>query len=424
MRPACGLFTGLLLGLYPALLPAYPLDGYADTGIRRLQGAAMIQSGEVHGRMQPEGATLPTRAVDLRLLDRPDLEIPASDPDFTAEIVALLGDEADRYSISVLDLSDPGHPLYAEHNGNIPRNPGSVGKLVVGTGLFQALADAYPDDLAARRRVLHDTRVIADDFIIHDHHKVRFWNPVARTLTRRPLKLGDEGSLWEYLDWMLSASSNAAASTVIEQAMLLGRLQRDYPLAPAASGTFFRESKKSELRQLLVETLQAPLTRNGIDLKALRQGSFFTAMGKRKVPGTSSYATSRELMQWLLRLEQGRIVDAFSSRELKRLLYMTERRIRYASSPALRRSAVYFKSGSLYQCKQEPGFKCYKYHGNVRNLMNSVAIVEDPAVERRLYYIVTLTSNVLRKNSAVAHQTLATRIHRLLERRHGLGKRD
>jgi hypothetical protein len=117
-------------------------------------------------------------------------------------------------------------------------------------------------------------------------------------------------------------------------------------------------------------------------------------------------------------MEQGRLVDEFSSREIKRLLYMTERRIRYASSPALRDSAVYFKSGSLYSCKQEEGFTCGKYMGNVRNYMNSVAIVETATEEYQLDYIVTLISNVLRKNSAVEHQTLGTRIHRLIEKAH------
>ena len=56
--------------------------------------------------------------------------------------------------------------------------------------------------------------------------------------------------------------------------------------------------------------------------------------------------------------------------------------------------------------------------GNILNLMNSVAIVESPAGNRHLHYIVTLTSNILKENSAVAHQTLAMRIHRLLEKRH------
>jgi hypothetical protein len=37
---------------------------------------------------------------------------------------------------------------------------------------------------------------------------------------------------------------------------------------------------------------------------------------------------------------------------------------------------------------------------------------------RDYHYLVTVSSNVLRKNSAVAHQTLALRIHRLIEARH------
>ena len=97
---------------------------------------------------------------------------------------------------------------------------------------------------------------------------------------------------------------------------------------------------------------------------------------------------------------------------------MTERRIRYASSPALTDSALYFKTGSLYSCKKEEGFKCVPYAGNVKNYMNSVAIVEYPPGDNRLYYISTLVSNVLRKNAAVDHQTMATRIHRLIEKAH------
>jgi hypothetical protein len=124
-------------------------------------------------------------------------------------------------------------------------------------------------------------------------------------------------------------------------------------------------------------------------------------------------------MHYLIKLEQGKLVDAFSSREIKRLIYMTQGRIRYASSPALGASAVYFKSGSLYKCRPEPDFKCRKYHGNVINMLNSVAMVESPAAERKLFYLVTVMSNVLRKNSAVVHQTLATRIHRLIEAYHG-----
>jgi hypothetical protein len=119
-------------------------------------------------------------------------------------------------------------------------------------------------------------------------------------------------------------------------------------------------------------------------------------------------------------MEQGRLVDEWSSRQLKRLLYMTERRIRYASAPALKDAAVYFKSGSLYSCQPEEGFKCGKYKGNKVNYMNSVAIVEQEVEGKKLHYVVIVISNVLRKNSAVEHQALGTEMHRMIKQRNGV----
>ena len=136
-------------------------------------------------------------------------------------------------------------------------------------------------------------------------------------------------------------------------------------------------------------------------------------------PGDSS-GTARELMRYLLRMEEGRLVDEWSSREIKRLMYVTERRIRYASAPSLADAAVYFKSGSLYECAKEAGFVCGQYMGNVKNYMNSIAIIEYPAGDRKLHYMVTLISNVLRKNSAAEHQALATRLQQLIVTRHGV----
>jgi hypothetical protein len=101
-------------------------------------------------------------------------------------------------------------------------------------------------------------------------------------------------------------------------------------------------------------------------------------------------------------------------------MYQTERRIRYGSSPALADAALYFKSGSLFECAPEPDFVCKAYAGNVKNLMHSVAIVEAPAQTRRLHYLVVVMSNVLRRNSAVEHQTLGTAIHKLIGSRHPL----
>jgi hypothetical protein len=419
-----------MLVLLPAVsgtvrVNGYPLDGYAETGIRRVEAARLAKEGVIAGSKQPPGALLPTAQVELRLLDHKDLELPPPDPVFTREVLKLLGGNAGSYGVAVLDITDPAHPRYAEHRGDHRQNVGSVGKLVVALALFQALADTWPDDLAKRRQILRETMVTADGFSHTDHHTIRIFDVATKKLTRRRLLDGDRGSLWEYLDWALSASSNSAAAMVMREVMLLRQYGSNYPPSREEIDRFFRDSPKQALTELFRRSFYEPVTRNGLDLELLRQGSFFTAEGKRRVPGPgSSYGTAHELMRYILRMEQGRLVDEFSSREIKRLLYMTERRIRYASSPALKDAAVYFKSGSLYACREEEGFTCGKYRGNVRNYMNSVAIVESPAGDYRLDYMVTLISNVLRKNSAVDHQTLATRIQRLIEAAHPLPKQD
>ena len=413
--------AAIILALLLALshdTAAYPLYGSEDTGIRRLEQARLAHEGKVDGPQKVPGELLSVEQVDLRLLEHKALELPTPDADFTAQITGLLDGYEDRYSIAVLDLSDLSNVRYAEHNGTRPQNPGSVGKIVVAAATFQALADTHTEDPARRLAVLRDTTVTADEFIIRDSHTVRLWDPASQVLTRRPLEIGDQASLWEFLDWMLSPSSNAAAAIVQRETMLLRNFGEAYPQPFDVSQRFFDETPKQTLGQLFTTSFEGAVTRNGLDIEGLRQGSFFTRTGKAKVPGTNSYATSRELMKFVLRMEQGQIVDEFSSREIKRLLYVTERRIRYASSPTLRDAAVYFKSGSFYKCEEEEGFTCKKYMGNKLNLMNSVAIVESPAGNPRLFYMVTLLSNVLRKNSAVDHQTLATRIHQLIEQYH------
>jgi hypothetical protein len=408
----------ILLLIAPLKGWSYPLDGYPATGILRLEGFRLAQEGKVQGIRVPPGALLGLDQVDLRLSGQSNFQIPAIDPDFSEKIQNLLGDDADNYGIAVLDLTDTGAPRYMEHRGDYRANPGSVGKLVVVLGIFQALADLYPDDLDHRLKILRDTIVTADQFIQSDHHKVPFWTLGSKKIDYRPLQIGDQASLWTYLDWMLSASSNAAASMVIKELMLLVQYGRNYPVTTAVADAFFKETPRQQLSQLLSKSLQEAVIRNGLDPEQLRQGSFFTRKGKQLVAGTTSYATPKELMRFLLKMEQGLLVDPFSSREIKRLIYMTQGRIRYASAPALFPAAVYFKSGSLYRCKAEPNFKCGKYQGNVENRLNSVAIVEYPAETRKFYYMVVVMSNVLRKNSAVAHQTLATRIQRLIEAQH------
>ena len=397
---------------------AYPLDGYEETGIRRLEGNRLANQGIVNDVKQPPGALLSMKDVDLRLAGK-TFELPPPDPEFTREVTTILTGSMDQYGVAVLDLSDPAHPRYAEHRGDYKQNVGSVGKLIVVLSLFQALADIYPNDIDARKRVLKNTVVTADSFSQHDSHTVRIFDPKTRTLIRRPVQIGDKATLYEWLDWMLSPSSNSAAGMVMREAMLVRQFGVAYPPSEEEIKRFFDTTPKSELTALFEKTFYEPVTRNGIDLDQFRQGSFLTAGGKQKVPGAGdSYGTARELMHYLLRLEQGRLVDVFSSREIKRLIYVTERRIRYASSPALADAAVYFKSGSLFECAKEPGFVCRPYAGNVKNYMNSTAIVESPAAGRRLYYMSTLVTNILRKNSAAEHQALATLLQQLIAADH------
>lgn len=385
---------------------AYPVYEADSRGIARLEP---YQATEL-----PAGARLPLARVDLRLTGSRDLDLPPSDPELTKRIAARLGKDAANFSFAVLDLSDPARPRYSEHRGEAISTAGSVGKLLVGLAFFQALAEAWPDDIQARERVLCDTMITADEVILSDSHDVPLVGADGK-LVFRPLRQGDTANLWTWLDWMLSSSSNSAASMVLKQAMLLQRFGRDYPVSRDRAEAAFAEPE--ERRQAwLKATLIEPVARNGLDPAQLQQGKFFTRNGKRLVPGFPSRVTVRELCRFMLRLEQGRLVDEFSSRELKRLLYLTEGRIRYAASPALYNAALYFKSGSLYSCTHEPGSDCGQYRGNKVNLLASVAEVESPAMDPQTFYIAAVVSNVLRRNSSDLHKELATDIHRIVIR--------
>jgi len=405
----------LLTICWPLLAICYPMDGYEATGIKRLEAARLTQEGKLSGTPQPVGGTLKLEQVDIRLRDKPDFQIPEPDPQFSEQVRTLLGGRTSQYSIAVLDLSDMSNPKYAEHNADHAQNPGSVGKLAVALAVFQMLADLYPNDIEKRRHILKSTLITADEFVIHDSHTVRFFNIEKQKLTRHPLHPGDQGTLWEFVDWMVSASSNSAGSAVMKELVLMARFRERYPVSREEGDQYIDNTPKSELGAVFEKAMQEPITRNGLDLTKFRQGSFFTHVGDSKIPGPNSYATPRELMRYLVKMEQGKLVDEWSSREIKRLLYSTERRIRYASSPALYPAAVYFKSGSLFRCYSRP---CPQYQGDKENLMNSIAIVETPAGTLKRYYIVTLMSNVLRRNSASDHAALAARLNQLIEKLH------
>jgi hypothetical protein len=190
-----------------------------------------------------------------------------------------------------------------------------------------------------------------------------------------------------------------------------------YPPSKAQLDAFVLGAPPGRLSALLHDALLDGLRKNGIDASRLRQGSPFTRGGRARMPGSlGSTSTARELVNFLARMEQGKLVDPWSSLQIKRLLYLTDIRIRYAAEPTLDSAAVYYKSGSLYACGGRG--PCGKYYGNSKNYMNSVAIVEYQGTGKQLRYLVGLLSNVLGKNSIETHQALARRIHHVIADRH------
>ena len=413
--------SGIVLGslIHSSLTSAYPIDGYLDTGISRLEYYRLSEAGEIDGKSLYAGAKRTTDEIRPRLIDvEGHSQLPAVNTSVSAQLAPLIPMQPQNYGIALLDLSDPEAPVYAEHNGNFLSNVGSVGKILAAVALFSKLQEIYPDNIEKRRQILSNTIVTADEFVVKDHHKVRLWDVEKRELQHRALKIGDQGNLYEYLDWALSPSSNAAAAMVQREVVLLSHFGKSYPVSDDIAQAYLKDTPKAELGKLFLDVMIAPLEAAGIDTDKLRQGSFFTRTGKNRIPGTNSYGNPRELVKLLYQMETGKLIDVFSSTELKRLIYLTERRIRYASHPNLNPHSVYFKSGSLYGCQPEEGFTCGKYMGNRMNLLASVAIVESEEDGKTYHYLAVVQSNVLKVNSAVAHQTLAARIHKLVKSMH------
>lgn len=405
--------------LFAAPAFGYPLDGWEHTDISRLEAFDLAHTVLVERGTIRTGALKRMDEVRLGLVDHPEFEIPAADPGFSAEIRGLLGGDAGAYGIAVLDITDPDRPFYAEVNGTTEQNPGSVGKIVAALALFQALADAHPYDVEARNRALRDSVIPASMLSDGDTHVVPFWKKGDRSIRRREITRGDSANLWTWLDWMMSASSNAGGSVVMAQIPAVRHFGKSYPVSTQELDGYLFGASPGALAASLHDGLLDGLRRNGINPALLRQGSPFTKGGRARMPGTiGSTSTARELVKFLARMEQGKLVDPWSSLELKRLLYLTDIRIRYAAEPTLDTSAVYYKSGSLYACGGRG--PCGKYVGNSKNYMNSIAIVEFDGAEKQLRYIVALLSNVLGKNSIETHQALARRIHHVIADRHGV----
>ncbi|MGO4918182.1 serine hydrolase [Maribacter spongiicola] len=397
----------------------YPIDGYERTGIKRLKRLEMIKNGEIKDASAlPAGAMKSYSDIQLNLLSRKNdsaMGLMQVNEDFQKEISALFRGLDKSYSLTVLDISDPEHVRYAERNETAGYQPGSVGKLAVLLGLFTQLEKIYPDSFEKRTELLKNKSVKAGIWGLTDEHTIPIYNIEKNTLVKRQVIASDVFTLYEWADHMLSVSNNGAASIVWREVLLMAAFGEKYPdLTQEETDAYFKETPRKDLTDLSNDVVNLPLRDLGITSDEWRLGSFFTR-GPNTYVGDKggSIGSPQGLMKFLVQLEQGKVVDEDSSLEMKRLMYMTDRRIRYAQSPVLKEAAVYFKSGSLYKCDRSNGEACGKYMGNVTNFMNSVIIVEHPDNCR---YMVVLMTNVLRKNSASDHMYLAGNIDKIIRK--------
>lgn len=410
--PLVATLSVLLLLFFPWQTAfTYPINGVNKTNIRRLVRLERMDSAKLV-RTLPYGARYSLPYVKLNLMDRAiDSNLIESDPDLEAELEKLIPNGGRAYSLAIMDITPGREPRYVERNANLTYQPGSVGKLAVVTALMCELENVFVDSVQQRWNLLRDRVVKGGPFAVYDHHTIPEYDPETERYSRPRVNEQHEFSLYEWVDHMLSVSNNGAASVVWREAILMRVYGPKYPdLTREEAAAYFKNTPRGELRDISKSVISEPLRHLGIGPDEFRVGTMFTRGASAIVPpeGGSS-ATPRGLMKWLTALESGNMIDKPSSLEIKRLMYMTDRRIRYAHAPVLDSAAVYFKSGSLYGCK--PGTSCGKYKGNRMNYMNSVCIVEQPEGTR---YLVALMTNVLGRNSGYDHQLLATRIDKML----------
>ena len=292
----------------------YPIDGFPLSGIRRLERLRLIVEGKMQGPKPLSGAQRSITSINLNLIDarqRDPVDFFKPGTTLQRDIEALFPDRHESYSLALLDITaGVDKTRFAQIQGDRQFSPGSVGKLAVAAGLFHELKDIYPDEPEKRRNLLVQRMVIAGKWIHRDHHDVPIFNPADGSFVSRPIREGDSFSLYEWADHMLSASANAAASTVWKEAILMRKFGRKYPPTPEEEKNFFEKTPKSELTETAMSIVNDPLRESGITQQEWQLGSLFTSEGKRMVPsGGSSRGTPKGLLKFLIGMEQGKIVD-------------------------------------------------------------------------------------------------------------------
>jgi len=399
--------TLLSIGLF-FWLSIYPVDGYKSTKIARLLYIQnVIDSGAKITRIPP-GALHSIDDIKLNLVGYKYSEMDdllSEDPEFTKKIKSVVPKGA--YSITVLDITDIENIKYAAINENKGYQPGSVGKIVVMNAFFTELSKIYPDSWDKRVALLRDRKVTARYWGEGDHHSIPVYDTATGKQIRRKVVKTDNFSLYEWLDHMVSVSNNGAASVVYRETVLMAVFGKDYPgITNEIAEEYFNSISRDSLRNMSHRIINEPMRKLGITKDEWRLGGPFTRTASGKLGRKEgSHATPKGMMKFFIKLEQSNIVDYNTSLEMKRMLYLTDRRIRYAKSPKLDSAMVYFKSGSYYSGGSG------NYMGSKFNYMNSVIIVEQPNGTK---YIVCLMTNVLNKNSANDHYYMAGKIDNII----------
>ncbi|MGB5275219.1 MAG: hypothetical protein WBN39_14285, partial [Flavobacteriaceae bacterium] len=246
----------------------YPIDGYEQTGIKRLLRLERIQSGEIKSTTPlPPGAMKTYDQIKLNLTSRTDsvAALMEVNPDFQKEINGLFRGLDKSYSLTILDISDPNNVRYAERNESAGYQPGSVGKLAVLAGLFTQLAKIYPDSWESRTELLRNRSVKAGVWGLTDEHTVPIFNIEKNTLVKRQVIASDVFTLYEWTDHMLSVSNNGAASIVWREVLLMAAFGQEYPtLTEERALEYFKTTPKKELTDLGNDVVNLPLRDLGI----------------------------------------------------------------------------------------------------------------------------------------------------------------
>jgi hypothetical protein len=360
---------------------AYPIDEGERTGIRRLKWHYNVEFNGARGRKLDPGGMWPGEQIQLKMMGSKkarDFDLTPEtqkDPQLQNALEKILKKWAwRRYHIAILDITDPENPRFAGVQENVSQTPGSVAKVLVGAAMLNELKKRFPNDISKREEILRTHKVTADDWSRSDSHEVPFILDEENTVASyRRIHTGHTFTLWEWMDHALSASNNSAASTTWREATLMRLLGDEYPPEKYDKDLWARWDR-DQMTEASFATVNEPLLDVGMDPEVFRLRLYFTSGANRYIHSKSCGLTPFALIRWMLKVEQGKIVDEWSSRELKKMLYLTRRRVRYLYYNTLDPYGAFFKSGSLYRFSEKA--ERIQYQGDIVNVLNALIEID------------------------------------------------